>query len=238
MTNDQWGCAAGEREALTLESSAEGGWQVLNLGLEPFGVTLQRQEELVRQRELGVIPDTLILVEHPPVVTVGRAKQRKNLLLDPPALAARGIEFFEITRGGDATYHAPGQLVGYPIFDLRRHGRDVLRFCRGMEFALVAALAAFGIAAEAVPGKAGVWARGRKIASLGISVRRWVTFHGFALNVTTDLAGFQVIRPCGEDPAVMTSMAAILGGPVAMDAVRRAVASRLAETFSLGEASP
>jgi lipoate-protein ligase B len=222
---------------VTVEPSARGGWQVLNLGLEPFGVTLRRQEELVRQRLLGIVPDTLILVEHPPVVTLGRAKSRGNLLFDPPALLARGVEFFEVTRGGDATFHAPGQLVGYPIFDLRHRGRDVLRFCRGMEAALIATLAEFGIAAEAVPGKAGVWVRGKKIASLGISVRRWVTFHGFALNVSTDLAGFEVIRPCGEDPEIMTSMAEILGGPVAMDEVRRIVAARFAETFSLAEAS-
>jgi len=222
----------------TVEQSARGGWQVLDLGLEPFAVTLHRQEELVRQRLLGIVPDTLILVEHPPVVTLGRAKQRENLLLDPPALSARGIEFFEITRGGDATYHAPGQLVGYPIFDLRQHGRDVLRFCRGMEAALIATLATFGIGAEAVPGRAGVWVRGKKIASLGISVRRWVTFHGFALNVTTDLTGFQVIRPCGEDPGVMTSMAVILQRPVPMHEVRRVVAAQFAETFSLTEASP
>lgn len=212
-------------------------WRVLDLPLEAFGVTLRRQEELVRQRLLGSVPDTLILVEHPPVVTLGRAKRRDNLRLDPSALAARGVEFYEITRGGDATYHAPGQLVGYPIFDLRQHGRDVLRFCRGMEAALIAALAAFDIAAEAIPGKAGVWVRGGKIASLGISVRRWVTFHGFALNVTIDLAGFQAIRPCGEDPGIMTSMAAILGRPLPMDAVRQAVAARFAETFSLAEAS-
>jgi lipoate-protein ligase B len=216
-----------------VESRPGATWQVLDLGLEPFGVTLARQEELVRRRLLGNVPDTLILVEHPPVVTLGRAKRRGNMLLDPPALAARGIEFFEVTRGGDATYHAPGQLVGYPIFDLRRHGRDVLRFCRGMEAALIAALTEFGIAAEANPGKAGVWVGGRKIASLGISVRRWITFHGFALNVSTDLAGFEVIRPCGEDPGVMTSMAAIRGGPVSMAEVRRTVAVRFAETFSL-----
>ena len=165
-------------ETVRIESGPSATWQILNLGLEPFGVTLHRQEELVRQRLLGIVPDTLILVEHPPVVTLGRAKQRGNLLLDPATLAAQGIEFFEITRGGDATYHAPGQLVGYPIFDLRYHGRDVLRFCRGMEAALIAALRGFGIAGRAIPGKAGVWVDEKKIASLGISVRRWITFHG------------------------------------------------------------
>ena len=211
------------------------GLQVLNLGLEPFGVTLARQEELVRQRILGAVPDTLILVEHPPVVTLGRAKRQGNLLLDPAVLLARGIEFFEVTRGGDVTYHAPGQLVGYPIFDLRQHGQDVLKFCRGMEASLIFALEEFGITARAVSGKAGVWVGEKKIASLGISVRRWVTFHGFALNVSTDLAGFQVIRPCGEDSSVMTSMAAILGRLVSMREVRHAVIARFAETFSLTE---
>ena len=218
-------------EAVTVKP----GLHVLNLGLEPFGRTLARQEELVGQRILGAVPDTLILVEHPPVVTLGRAKQRGNLLLDPAALLARSTEFFEVTRGGDVTYHAPGQLVGYPIFDLRQHGRDVLKFCRGMEASLISALGEFGITARAVSGKAGVWVEGKKIASLGISVRRWVTFHGFALNVSTDLTGFQVIRPCGEDSSVMTSMAALLGRPVPMPEVRRAVVARFAEAFSLTE---
>ena len=221
--------------SVTVEPRVRMAWQVLVLGFQPFAAVLRQQEELVGQRLLGTIPDTLILVEHPPVVTLGRAKQRGNLRLDPGALLARGIEYFEITRGGDVTYHAPGQLVGYPIFDLRQHGRDVLRFCRGMEAALIAALGDFGIAAGAVPGKAGVWVGEKKIASLGISVRRWVTFHGFALNVNTDLTGFEVIRPCGEDPDVMTSMAAILGVPVSMDDVRRRVRMYFAEAFSLGE---
>ncbi|MBI4573211.1 MAG: lipoyl(octanoyl) transferase LipB [candidate division NC10 bacterium] len=209
--------------------------QVMDLGLRGFGETLERQEQMVRLRLLGAIPDTLILVEHPPVVTLGRGKRPGNLRLSPRELEERGIEFFEITRGGDVTYHAPGQLVGYPIFDLRQHGRDVLRFCRGMEAALIDALADFGIAAKAVSGKAGVWVGGKKVASLGISVRRWVSFHGFALNVNTDLTGIEFIRPCGEDPGVMTSMAVLLGCPVSMAEVRRAVASRFAETFSLAE---
>jgi lipoate-protein ligase B len=205
--------------------------QVLELGTQPFGRTLARQEELVRLRLLGAVPDTLVLVEHPPVVTLGRAKRPDNLRLTPEALRARGVEFFEVSRGGDATYHAPGQLVGYPIVDLRLHGRDVLRFCRRIEAALIAALADHGIAAGRVAGKAGVWVGSRKIASLGISVRRWVTFHGFALNVSTDLAGFAVINPCGEAPGVMTSMAEILGAPVAMAGVRRQVAARFAEAI-------
>ncbi len=216
-----------------IEMRTEAAMQVLDLGLTPFAETLTRQDELVRLRLLGAVPDTLILVEHPPVVTLGRAKLRENLLLDPEELRRCGVGFFEITRGGDVTYHAPGQLVGYPIFDLRQHGRDVLLFCRGMEAALIAALADFGVAAHAIPGKAGVWIGDRKIASLGISVRRWVTFHGFALNVSMDLSGFQIIRPCGEDADFMTSMAATLGGSVSMPEVRRRVAARFAERFHL-----
>lgn len=219
--------------ATAIESCAGVALQVLDLGVQPFAATLSRQEDLVRRRLAGTIPDTLILVEHPPVVTLGRAKHLSNLRLEPHELARRGIEFFEITRGGDATYHAPGQLVGYPIFDLRLHGQDVLRFCRGMEAALIAALAEFGLTAGTIPGKAGVWVGEKKIASLGISVRRWITFHGFALNVSTDLAGFEVIRPCGEDPGIITSMVACLGCPVSMDEVRQRVAARFADVFDL-----
>ncbi|HEX7549276.1 MAG TPA: lipoyl(octanoyl) transferase LipB [Candidatus Methylomirabilis sp.] len=212
-----------------------GAFQVLVLGLEPYGVTLRRQEALVEQRLQGSVPDTLVLVEHPPVVTLGRAKSLANLRQSPEALAIRGIEFFEVSRGGDVTYHAPGQLVGYPIFDLRGHGQDVLRFCRGIEAALIGTLGEFGIAGQAVSGKAGVWVGDRKIASLGISLRRWITFHGFALNVSIDLSGFRVIRPCGESPEVMTSMEALLGRPVPMDGVRDRVRAWLARVFELTE---
>jgi lipoate-protein ligase B len=212
--------------------------QVVDLGLEAYGETLARQEALVRERQLERIPDTLLLVEHPPVVTLGRAKTRDNLRLAPDQLRARGVGFFEITRGGDVTYHAPGQLVGYPIFDLRHHGRDVLLFCRRMEAALTGVLRDVGVAARGVPGKAGVWVGERKIASLGISVRRWVTFHGFALNVSIDLAGFQVVRPCGEDPAVMTSITELLGRAVSLAEVRARCVERFAEQFHLAPALP
>ncbi len=201
----------------------------------PYGAALDRQLALLDARIQDRIPDTLVLLEHPPVVTLGRAKTTANLRVTRDDLRARGIEFFEISRGGDATYHGPGQLVGYPIFDLRHHGRDVLQFCRRVEAALIGTLAGFGLAGLAVPGKAGVWVGERKIASLGISLRRWVTFHGFALNVGVDLAGFQVIRPCGEEPEIMTTMAALLGRRLAMDAVRDRVAAEFARVFGFGE---
>ena len=201
----------------------------------PYGTALDRQLALLDARIQDRIPDTLVLVEHPPVVTLGRAKTTANLRVTGDELRARGIEFFEISRGGDATYHGPGQLVGYPIFDLRHHGRDVLHYCRRVEAVLIGTLAEFGLAGRAVPGKAGVWVGERKIASLGISLRRWVTFHGFALNVGVDLAGFEVIRPCGEEPEIMTSMAALLGRQLVMDAVRDRVAAEFARVFGFGE---
>ncbi len=210
-------------------------WQVLRLGLVPYREALDRQIALVAERVSQAIPDTLVLLEHPPIVTLGRAKTTENLRVSPEALRDRGIEFVEVTRGGDVTYHAPGQLVGYPIFDLTQHGRDVLQFCRRIEAALISVLDAHGISARAVPGKAGVWVGDRKIASMGVSLRRWVTFHGFALNVTTDLAGFQVIRPCGEDPGVMTSMAKELGRPVDLSAVCTEVIGAFQRVFQFGE---
>jgi len=196
---------------------------------------LERQLALLDERIQDRVPDTLILVEHPPVVTLGRAKTTVNVRHTLEELQAKGIEFFVVSRGGDATYHAPGQLVGYPIFDLRQHGRDVLRFCRGVEAALIGVLEAVGLCARSVPGKAGVWVGDRKIASLGISLRRWVTFHGFALNVAVDLLGFQVIRPCGEEPEIMTSMETLLERPVSMGDVRSRVAAEFARVFGFGE---
>jgi lipoate-protein ligase B len=226
---------AGEAESAPPPAEAPIPWRVLDLGLTPYGEALERQTMLLEERIRGRIPDTLILVEHPPVVTLGRARTTANLRLTPQELRALGIEFFEVSRGGDATYHAPGQLVGYPIFDLRRHGQDVLRFCRGIEAALIGALGEFAITARAVPGKAGVWVGEKKIASMGISLRRWVTIHGFALNVSTDLAGFRVVRPCGEPSEVMTSMEELLARPVPMAPVRERVRAWVAEVFDLAE---
>jgi len=221
--------------AASAVSGARIPWRVLDLGLAPYGAVLDQQFALLEDRIQGRVPDTLILVEHPPVVTLGRAKTTANLRHTPQELQARGIEFFEVSRGGDATFHAPGQLVGYPVFDLRQHGRDVLRYCRGVEAALIGVLKAVGLGARSVPGKAGVWVGDRKIASLGVSLRRWVTFHGFALNVAVDLVGFQVIRPCGEEPEVMTSMEALLERPVAMGEVRSRVVAEFARVFGFGE---
>jgi lipoyl(octanoyl) transferase len=190
---------------------------VARLGLVPYADALARQRALAEARLAGrLATDTLLLLEHPPVVTLGRGTRQASLPLAPDLLRRRGVEVFEIERGGDVTFHGPGQLVGYPIFDLAGAGfrRDLHWFLRQLEATLIAALDALGIPAERRVGYTGVWTGGerRKIASIGIHVRQWVTWHGFALNVTTDLAPFDLIVPCGIPDVVMTTVAQELAG--------------------------
>ena len=181
---------------------------VVELGRRPYPEVLELQRDLCRRRLAGdVAEDVLLLVEHDPVVTLGRGTRAASLLLPPAQLERQGIPVFEVERGGDVTYHGPGQLVGYPIVDLGGHRRDLHWYLRTLEDALVLALGRVGIEAERRPGLTGVWTAGRKIASIGIHVKQWVTFHGFALNVTTDLRPFDLIVPCGIDGVVMTSVA-------------------------------
>ena len=148
----------------------------------------------------------LLLLEHPPVVTLGRSTKAGNLISSADFLAAKGVELFEVERGGDVTFHGPGQLVGYPIIDLKRHKLDLHWYLRQVEEALIRTLAAYSISAERNIGFTGVWTNGRKIASIGVHARDWVTWHGFALNVTTDLSYFDLIIPCGIDGVTMTSI--------------------------------
>jgi len=172
-----------------------------------YGEALTLQRELARRRISREIPhDMLLLVEHPPVITLGRGFHVENLPTPREFLEAKGVEVFDVERGGDVTYHGPGQLVGYPIFDLGEHRKDLHWFLREMEGSLIDALDAFGIAGDRNPGYTGVWTGGRKIASIGIHVKQWVTWHGFALNVTTDLSYFDLIVPCGIPNVVMTSI--------------------------------
>lgn len=197
---------------------------VRELGRVSYGEALELQRRLAEERIAGSIPDTLLLLEHAPVVTLGRGWRGSSLPVEPDALRRRGIEVHEIERGGDVTYHGPGQLVGYPILDLQRHKPDLHWYLRQLEEVLIAALGDLGIPAERNPGFTGVWTRGRKIASIGIHVRQWVTWHGFALNVTTDLSAFDLIVPCGIPNVVMTSVARELEdrGPRTEDAERPA----------------
>jgi len=180
---------------------------VVGLGRMPYAEALELQRSLAQRRIDQLIDrDLLLLVEHPPVVTMGRGFRPDSLPFPREVLEARGIEVFEIDRGGDITFHGPGQLVGYPIFDLHQHREDLHWFLRQMEKALIAGVAEFGIQGERREGFTGVWTADRKIASIGIHVRQWVTWHGFALNVSTDLSYFDLIVPCGIPDVVMTSI--------------------------------
>jgi lipoate-protein ligase B len=215
---------------------------VRHLGVVPYGEALELQRALAEDRIAGRIPDSLLLLEHPPVITLGRGWKQSSLPIDPDALRRRGIEVFEIERGGDVTYHGPGQLVGYPIIDLQQHRPDLHWYLRQLETVLIGALAAFGIAAERSTGHTGVWTSGRKIASIGVHVKRWVTWHGFALNVTTDLSPFSLIVPCGIPDVVMTSIAEETAGRqdgrTASDLAARAskaVVTAFADTFNLSQ---
>ena len=178
---------------------------LLDFGRMEYGKALRLQKELAAMRAKGEIPDALILVEHDHVITLGRKTTPANF-------KSQEIPVFEVERGGDATYHGPGQLVGYPIVLLTDH--DVRRHVRSMEEAIIRTARAFGVEGERLEGRPGIWVGGKKLASIGVAVTDWVTYHGFALNVNTDLSYFEHIRPCGLDPTAMTSMQKIKGQPL------------------------
>ena len=187
-----------------------------HLGATSYRDGLQLQEALVRSRAAGSTGDWLLYPDHPPVLTVGRSGRADSLVADRPTLERLGIELFEVARGGDVTWHGPGQLVGYTICDLTRRGRDLHRFLRDHEAALVTTLESYGLTGHTVPGRTGVWVGEAKIASIGIAVRRWVSYHGFALNVAPNLGFFDLIHPCGLHGIRMTSLET-LAGPAAAD---------------------
>jgi lipoyl(octanoyl) transferase len=194
-----------------------------------YASALALQQTLASDRKQGLIPDQLLLLEHPHVITLGRNGHLENLLASDDILARAGIAFHPTDRGGDVTYHGPGQLVGYPILDLRDWKRDVGAYVRAVEETIIATLADYGIAAGRIPKLTGVWVDGRKIAAIGVHLSRWVTSHGFALNVSTDLSYFQYIVPCGLTRPV-TSMAA-LGVRASLDEVGAKLAVHFARIF-------
>jgi lipoate-protein ligase B len=209
---------------------------VQDLGRRPYREVLELQRSLCRSRLAGELTDdVLLLVEHDPVITLGRSTRANSLPLSPAELVVRGVEVFEVERGGDVTYHGPGQLVGYPILDLRQHREDLHWYLRRLEQSLIEALDGLGITAGLNPGLTGVWTHGRKIASIGIHVKQWVTFHGFALNVTTDLDYFDLIVPCGIRDVTMTSVAQELGRTDAAlwEEARQAVVQSVGRTLDL-----
>src|SRR3954463_9233387 len=209
-------------------------WTV-SLGRVPYSEALELQRNVARDRISGAISqDVLLLVEHPPVVTLGRASKEKHLVASPAFLRSKGVELFEVERGGDVTFHGPGQLVGYPIMDLKKHRQDLHWYLRKIEEALINTLADFGIPGERNTAYTGVWTRGKKIASIGVHAREWVTWHGFALNVTTDLSYFDLIVPCGIPGVVMTSIAHESGSDeIWAQDVRDRISVKFAEAFDL-----
>lgn len=205
------------------------------LGTMAYAEALELQRQVARARIDGSLEqDTLLLVEHPPVVTLGRSAKERHLLASPEQLAARGVELFEVERGGDVTFHGPGQLVGYPIIDLKRHKQDLHWYLRQVEESLIVALGEVGISAERNAGYTGVWTSGRKIASIGVHARDWVTWHGFALNVSTDLRYFDLMVPCGIQAVTMTSIDRELGaGKIGMAEIERLVSAAFGRVFDL-----
>ncbi len=206
--------------------------EVRRLGLIPYGEALALQRALVDERRAGAIGDVLLLVEHPAVLTLGVRGDggRSHILASDNELAARQIEVFETGRGGDVTYHGPGQIVGYPIVDLNPDRRDVHKYVRDLEEVLIRTAADYGIATGRVPGLTGVWAGDEKLAAIGVRIQRWVTSHGFALNHTTDLSHFGLIVPCGIADRGVTSLAA-LGCRASRAEVEAHVIRHFAEVF-------
>ena len=209
---------------------------LVELGLTPYLDAWELQRTLASEVQSGERPDTVILLEHPPVVTLGRRTADDEVHVPESA----EVEVVETDRGGKSTFHGPGQLVCYPILDLNRHGRDVRKYCRGLEEALIRTLAAFDVDATRIEGLTGVWLERppRKIASIGVHISRWVTTHGYALNVDLDPAPFtDWITACGLEDAAFTTMARELDRPITVDEVRPPAAAALAEVFGLELAS-
>ena len=211
---------------------------VEDLGRRAYGEVLELQRQVAAERIAGERPDTLLLVEHDPVVTLGRSTKQGNLLADPALLASRGVELFDIERGGDVTFHGPGQLVGYPIIDLTQHRQDLHWYLRQLEQVLIDTLAAYDVKGGRVDKYTGVWVADRKIASIGVHARSWVTWHGFALNVSTDLSYFDLMVPCGISGVTMTSLVREANRPISLDEVSRQVIAAFAESFDLHPSTP
>jgi lipoyl(octanoyl) transferase len=212
-------------------------FSVRRLGLVDYDAALELQRDLVEERRAGRIGNTLLLLEHPPVITLGvRTRGRSsNILVSAERLQELGVTVRETGRGGDVTYHGPGQLVGYPIFDLRPDRCDVHRYVRDIEAALIAAIVEFGVEGHRVQGLSGVWAgaRGRedKVAAIGVRISRWITSHGFALNVATDLAHFDLIVPCGIAGRGVTSLERLAGRSLPMQDVEDALVRGFEQVF-------
>jgi lipoyl(octanoyl) transferase len=218
-------------------SALERTLNVRRLGVVPYAEALELQRSLVDDRRAGRVGDTLLLLEHPHVITLGVRGGRTHVLASADTLATRGIEIHETGRGGDVTYHGPGQVVGYPILDLNPDRRDVHRYVRDLEEVLIRTAGDFGIDAGRVPGLTGVWVGNDKLAAIGVRIARWVTSHGFALNVSTNLDYFSLIVPCGIADRGVTSLSRLLGHSVELDTVEDRIANHFSNVFQLSHLS-
>ena len=218
--------------------------EVRRLGVVPYGEALEVQRHLVEERRADRVPDLLLLLQHPHVITTGvkRGAAHANILATPEALAARGVEVFETGRGGDVTYHGPGQVVGYPILDLRPDRCDVHRYVRDLEDVMIRVCGDHGIAATRMAGLTGAWVstmRGpEKVGAIGVRISRWITSHGFAFNVTTDLEYFRLIVPCGIPDGGVTSLAALTGRHISIPDVEEALTRHFCAVFDRQVAVP
>lgn len=223
---------SGEAEASHAMSSNGRPLQVSRPGRVPYEEALRLQRELVARRRDGEIPDQLVLLEHPHVITLGTGASREHVLADPSVRRRLGVELHTTTRGGDVTYHGPGQLVGYPILDLKPDRKDVHRYLRDLEEVLIRVMASYGIEGFRSEGFTGVWTEAGKVAALGVRVSsRWITSHGFAFNVSPDLSYFETIVPCGLEGRRVTSLAELLGHAPGEDDVARRVTEAFADVF-------
>jgi lipoyl(octanoyl) transferase len=211
--------------------------RVIDLGLIGYAEAYTLQKRVEAARKAGVIEDVLLLCEHPHVITLGRSGKRENLLASEHVLRQKGVEFHASDRGGDITYHGPGQIVGYPILNLGEIRRDVVWYVRTLEEAMIRATAQFGINAERVAGKTGIWVRvgdtEEKLAAIGVHISRWVTSHGFAYNVSTDLRNFELIVPCGIANRKATSLEKLLGRNIEENEIAPRIAKHLGELLGL-----
>jgi lipoyl(octanoyl) transferase len=207
--------------------------EVRRLGVMPYAEAAELQSALVEERRAGRVPDLLLLLEHPHVVTLGvkREQARSHLVVAPEIMGARGFEVHESGRGGDVTYHGPGQLVGFPILDLRPDRCVVHRYVRDLEEVMIRAAGDFGIRAGRVTGLTGTWVGADKLGAIGVRIARWITSHGFAFNVTTDLEYFTLIVPCGIPDRGVTSLARLVDHPVAMEAAEAAITRHFRDVF-------
>ena len=204
---------------------------VLDLGLSPFKEVWDLQKELVKKRQNGQIKDTLILAEHEPVYTLGKNANENHILQNSP----RDVKTYQIERGGDVTFHGPGQLVGYPIMDLHNYNKSISCYMRSLEQLIIDTLAEFRVTAERKDGLTGVWVGDEKIAALGVRVSRWITMHGFSLNVTPDLTYYSGIIPCGIFDYGVTSMAKLLTDEVTVDSVKKVLIEKFMDQFQTAE---